>query len=206
LIPVLQRHGNRLRSTGLTWGGFMPLHGGDGGWRSPPATLGANRAVKGKHSSLISMSGAGLQQLPADAARGLLASALGKRNRPRRQGVTDMSSTKPPLLLIYLLLTIPAAQRVSLMQDGRLGVGLIDRRSRSLAVVSLLSPWNSDADTRTTRPRWRLDAYGSDTAAIQLDSLVSEWHELRREHRTELQLTARTHTDAMRVSYAWSHT
>jgi hypothetical protein len=45
------------------------------------------------------------------------------------------------LFLIYLVLGVPAAQRVSLSQDGRLGVGMIDRRRRSLAVVSLRSPW-----------------------------------------------------------------
>jgi protein-L-isoaspartate(D-aspartate) O-methyltransferase len=206
LIPVLERQGDRLRSTALTWGGFMPLHGGDGGWRPPPATLGASHSVRGKHSSLISISGAGLEQLSADAARGLLASALAQRSRPRRRGVTDMSSTRPPLFLIYLLLRIPAAQRVSLSQDERLGVGLIDRRSRSLAVVSLRSPWSSDADTRRTRPRWRLDAYGNDTAAIQLERLVSEWQELRHEHRTRLEVVARQHADVLRVSFAWSRT
>jgi hypothetical protein len=58
------------------------------------------------------------------------------------------------LFLIYLVLGVPAAQRVSLSQDGRLGVGMIDRRSRSLAVVSLRSPWAVDADTRRTHPRW----------------------------------------------------
>jgi protein-L-isoaspartate(D-aspartate) O-methyltransferase len=42
LIPVLQRQGDRLQSVALTWGGFMPLHGGDGGWRRPPATLSAS--------------------------------------------------------------------------------------------------------------------------------------------------------------------
>ena len=76
LVPVLERRGVRLRSTVLTWGGFMPLHGGDGGWRALPATLDASRSVKGRHSSRISMTGAGLERLPANAARGLLASAL----------------------------------------------------------------------------------------------------------------------------------
>jgi protein-L-isoaspartate(D-aspartate) O-methyltransferase len=206
LIPVLERQGDSLRSTALTWGGFMPLHGGDGGWRPLPATLGASRSVKGKHSSLISISGAGLDQLPADAARGLLASALANRSELRRQGLTDMSSTRPPLFLIYLLLRIPAAQRVSISQPGRLGVGMIDRRSRSLAVVSLRSPWARDADSRRTRPRWRLDAYGNEIAAIHLDELVSEWHQLQREHRTRLELTARRDANAVRLSFAWSRT
>jgi protein-L-isoaspartate(D-aspartate) O-methyltransferase len=206
LIPVFERQGNHLRSVALTWGGFMPLHAGDGGWRPPPATLGASRSVKGTHTSLISMSGAGLEQLPADAARDLLASMLTKQGPPVRQGLTDMSSTRPPLFLIYLLLRIPDAQRVSLMQDGRLGVGLTDRRSRSLAVISLRSPWRGNADIGKTRSRWRLDAYGNNTAAVLLDRLASEWQQLQRDHRTTLQVTARGQTGALRLSFAWVRT
>ena len=206
LIPVLERHGDRLVSVGLTWGGFMPLHGGDGGWRPPPAMLGASRSVKGKPSSLISISGAGLEQLSADAARELLASTLAKRNRPRRQGMTDLSSARPPLMLIYLLLRIPATRRVSLSQDERLGIGIVDRPSRSLAIVSLRSPWNSDIDTPDRRVRWRLDAYGNDTAAVELDQLLSEWQRLRHEHRTRLEVIAQGHADPLRLSFAWSPT
>jgi protein-L-isoaspartate(D-aspartate) O-methyltransferase len=204
LIPVLQRRDDRLKSVALTWGGFMPLHGGDGRWRPPPATLSAGRSAKGRHTSLISMTGAGLERLSAEAARDLLASALTKRGRPLRQGMTDMSGTRPPLFLIYLLLRIPETKRVSLIQDGRLGIGMIDRRSRSLAVISLRSPWNRDACTHHTRPRWRLDAFGNPAAAIQLDQLASEWQELQREHRTRLNITARPHAQALRLSFGWA--
>ena len=38
VIPVLQRRGDRLRSTALTSGGFMPLHAGDGGWGGVPGS------------------------------------------------------------------------------------------------------------------------------------------------------------------------
>jgi methyltransferase of FxLD system len=204
LIPVLERHGDRLRSVALTWGGFMPLHSGDGGWRPPPAALSATRTVKGKPTSLISMSGAGLEQLSARAARELLGAVLTKPGRARRHGVTDMSSTKPPLFLIYLLLTIPAKQRISLSDDHRLGVGLIDRQTRSLAVISLRSPWSSNPDTRRTRPGWRLDAFGGDAAAIQLDQLASEWRQLQRERRTTLVVTARHHRGAVRLNFGWT--
>jgi protein-L-isoaspartate(D-aspartate) O-methyltransferase len=203
LIPVLERRGECLRSVALTWGGFMPLHGGDGGWHPPPATLSAGRSRKGKHTSLVSISGSGLERLSADAARALLASALNERGRPRRQGLTEMTSTRPPLFVIYLLLRIPASKRVSLVQDGRLGVGMIHHRNRSLAVVSLRSPWNNDADTRRTRLRWRLDAYGNDAAAIGLERLTSEWQELQRKHRTRLKITARPDTEGLRLSFGW---
>ncbi len=204
VIPVLERRGNRLRSLALTWGGFMPLHGGEGGWRPPPAALSASRSVNGKHFSLISITGAGLEQLPADVARELLASVLVTRGRARSQGVTDMSSGRPPLLMIYLLLTIPAARRVSLSHDGRLGVGMIDRRSRSLAVVSVRSPWRSEPGSRQVRTRWRLDVHGNDTAAIQLERLLAQWRELQRTDRTTLRLTALRRADAVRLRFAWS--
>src|SRR5450755_4317418 len=123
--------------------------------------------------------------MPAAAARALLASMLRKPRRPRTEGVTDMSSTRPPLLLIYLLLKIPAARRVSLRQDGRLGIGIVDRRARSLAIVSHRSPWLTDADRADRRARWRLDAYGNETAAIQLEQLLAEWRELQQAGRPQ---------------------
>ena len=204
VIPVLERRGDRLCSVGLTWGGFMPLHGGDGGWRPPPTTLSAGRSTKGKHTPLISISGAGLERLSPKAARELLASALNERGRPRRQGLTNMSSTRTPLLMIYLLLRIPAPQRVSVLQNGRLGVGMID--GRSLAVVSLRSPWNSDADTQQRRARWRLDNHGGEDAAIRLDQLLSDRQQLQPEHDARLNITARVHTGAVRLKFSWAST
>ncbi len=202
MIPVLERRGNRLRSVALTWGGFMPLHGGDGGWRPAPAALSASRSVNGKHHSLLSISGAGLEQLKADVARELLAAVLAKRSRARSQGVTEMSGARPPLLLIYLLLRIPAARRVSVSHEGRLGVGMIDRKS--LAVVSLRSPWRSDAGGRGARARWRLDAYGNDSAAIRLERLLAEWRALQRTGQTTLQVTAHRRAGAVPLRFAWS--
>lgn len=204
VIPAFERRGDRLESTVLTWGGFMPLHSGDGGWRPPPATLGASRSVKGRHSLLVSLSGAGLDQLPARAARELLAAALSNQTPPRRQGLTEMSSASPPLLLIYLLLNIPAARRVTVNEPGRGGVGLVDRRSRSLAILSLRSPWSGNVDKPDARARWRLDAYGGDAAADRLGQLISNWRQLQREHRTNLRITARGHDEALRLSFAWT--
>ncbi len=204
VIPVFERQGDRLESTALTWGGFMPLHSGDGGWRPLPATLAANRSVRGRHTSLVTLSGAGLDQLPTKAARELLATVLSDHGPPRRRGLTDMRSAKPPLLLIYLLLSIPAARRVTMTDPGRLGVGLVHRQSRSLALVSLRSPWNTNIDKPGTRVRWRLDAYGGDTAADRLDQLIDGWQQFEREHRTKLQISARAHDDALRLTFAWT--
>jgi hypothetical protein len=208
LIPVLERQGDRLRSVGMTWGGFMPLHSGDGGWRPPPATLGASRTGNGKHSSLFSLSGAGLAQLSDDAARKLLAATLAKPGPPRAHGLTDLDSARPPLLLIYLLLKTPAERRVSLHQSGRIGIGVIDRRSRSLAIVSVRSPWLHAGDRRHARARWRLDAYGNDTAARGLQALLAEWRELQRSGGAELVITSDEmsdeRSDPVRLRFDWS--
>jgi len=154
LIPVLERQGERLRSVGLTWGWFMPLHAGDGGWRQPPATLTACRSQRDRHASLMSVSGAGLSSLPDTAARTLLASMLADPGAPLARGLTELDSARPPLLLIYLLLKIPASRRVSVLNDGRLATGIIDRRGRGVAVVSVRSPWTTGYE-RNIRARWR---------------------------------------------------
>lgn len=83
-------------------------------------------------------------------------------------------------------------------------MGLIDRETRSLAVISLRSPWSSNGDTRRTRPGWRLDAFGGDAAAIQLDQLASEWRQLQREGRTTLVVTARHYRGAVRLNFGWT--
>jgi protein-L-isoaspartate(D-aspartate) O-methyltransferase len=203
LIPVLERHGRRLQSVGLTWGGFMPLHDGDGGWRPPPAALSASRTAKGRHTALAAISGAGLQRLSAAAARGLLASVLTASHPPLRQGMTGLTGSQPPMLLLYLLLNIPAARRVSLSHDGRLGIGIIDPPSQSLAVVSVPSPWRSGAHEPEVRARWRLDAYGNDGAAIELEQLLAQWRELQRTGATTLRVTAHGRGRALRVTFAW---
>ena len=203
LIPVLERHGDQLRSIGLTWGGFMPLHGGDGGWNAPPSTLSAFHSFNGRHTGLASLNRQGVSQLSPPAARRLLACLLAEPCAPQRRGLTDLASSQPPLLLLYLLLNIPAKRRLSLDQRGRWGVGIVDRRSQSAAIVSLRSPWRKDK-TPQRRARWRLDAYGADTAAARLDDLLTQWRELEHAGRTKLRITARGQADRLRLSFAWA--
>jgi len=207
LIPVLERRGNQLRSVGLTWGGFMPLHGGDGGWRgSPSSTLSAVHTTNGAHTGLASLSGGGVGQLSRPAARRLLVSLLTESGDTRRRGLTDLASNRPPLLLLYLLLNIPTGRRLSFHQGGRWGIGLVDRRSQSAAIVSLRSPWETgDGAPKQRRARWRLDAYGGDTAANEVDQLLSEWREHEGTGQTALRITARGRGSALRLSFAWAN-
>jgi methyltransferase of FxLD system len=204
LIPVFERHGDQLRSVGLTWGRFMPLHGGDGGWSVPPSALRGVHAANGRHTALASLSGQGISQLSTPAARRLLTSLLAEPRKPRRRGLTDLASSQPPLLCLYLLLNIPAKQRLSIDQPGRWGVGMVDRRRQSAAIVSLRSPWGNDDKTSQRRARWRLDTYGGDAAASQLDQLLTQWRELERAGQTNLRITARVRGSRLPVTFRWA--
>ena len=205
LIPVFERHGAKLESVGLTWGGFMPLHSGDGGWRPPPATLSAVHSIDDRHTGLVSLTGHGIGQLSAASARRLLISILSESGKPRRRGLTDLGWHRPPLLLLYLQLNIPAERRLSLTQPGRWGIGIVDRSSQSAAIVSLRSPWSTGGNQPGRRARWRLDAYGSQTAAAQLDRLLDRWRELEHAGHTKLLITAQGRATALRLSFSWTH-
>jgi methyltransferase of FxLD system len=203
VIPVLERRRDQLRSVGLTWGGFMPLHDGGGGWNPPPSTLSASQSVNGTYIGLASLSGQGVSQLSRPAARRLLVSLLTKPGTPRSRGLTDLASNHPPLLLLHLLLNIPAKQRLSLNQPGRWGVGIVDRRSQSAAIVSLRSPWENGEKTPERQARWRLDAYGADTAAANLDELLTQWRELEHAGQTKLRVTAGGQASTLRLTFGW---
>jgi hypothetical protein len=114
-----------------------------------------------------------------------------------------MSSAHPPLLLIYLLLRIPSARRLALHGDGTLGIGLIHRRTRSLAFVSVRSPWQGGSERQKARVLWRLDAYGGDAAALELKGLLADWEALRRAARNTLRITASGPGDTLRLRFAW---
>ncbi len=108
------------------------------------------------------------------------------------------------MLLLHLLLKIPAKQRLSLNQPGRWGVGIVDRRSQSAAIVSLRSPWDIGDKTPDRRARWRLDAYGADTAAAELDELLTEWREREDAGQTKLRITARGQASTLHLTFAWA--
>jgi hypothetical protein len=85
-----------------------------------------------------------------------------------------------------------------------MGIGLVDLRRRSLAIVSTSAPWGAASKPTAGRARWRLDAYGGDTAAEQLDQLIGDWQQLQREHRSKLELTTRADDNAPRLSFGWT--
>jgi protein-L-isoaspartate(D-aspartate) O-methyltransferase len=204
VIPVFRRIGHRLRSTAFTWGGFIPLHGGDGGWSAPPATLGASLSGDGKHTPLGSISGKAVSRMSPSAAKSLLASVLTANRRPLAGGRIEMNSMQPPLLLIYLLSRIPNSRRIAVYGDGRLGVGILDRRTGSLGVVSIRSPWMNNHTSSRRQTQWRLDGYGGDAAAADLKRLLYVWEDLQRAGRTQLLITAVGRGPTLRLRLNWT--
>lgn len=204
LIPAFERRGDRLVSVGMTWGGFMPLHDGDGGWRSPVPALQASRPGAPPGRSLAAVTGAGLGGLSDRRASTLLASVLAPAGRAWASGSTSLGATRLPLLLVYLLLEIPPPRRMSVTTPGRLGVGLVDRRSGSLGVLSVENPWREGSARRSSRRRWRLDAHGGAAGAKALAGLVADWQDLSRRRRTHLQITADGAEDSLRLRFRWT--
>jgi hypothetical protein len=115
-----------------------------------------------------------------------------------------MNCAQPPLLLIYLLLRIPAARRIAFHRNNAIGVGVIHRWTRSLSIVSVRSPWMDQPCQQRTRAPWRLEAYGGDTAAAELKSLLDDWQAMRRERRQTLQITAYGTGDPLWLRFGWS--
>jgi hypothetical protein len=64
-----------------------------------------------------------------------------------------------------------------------------------------VTPWSRlDPDHPVRRARWRLDAYGGDAAAQQLQQLIDRWQQIERAGRTELQIIARRSADALETA------
>lgn len=105
--------------------------------------------------------------------------------------------------MLYLLLNIPTPRRVSLSTRGRMGIGIVEPRAHSLAIVSVRSPWGGTAEPATSRARWRLDAYGSDAAASRLEQLLGQWHTMQRRGHATLQIAGTVRGGQTNLSFDW---
>jgi protein-L-isoaspartate(D-aspartate) O-methyltransferase len=206
LIPVFERRSERLCSVGMTWGGFMSLHGGDGERRDPVDSLGAHRSVRGTHTSFASLHGAGIARLSEPAARALLAAVVAEAGELRAEGVTPMGAGAVPLLLVYLLTRIPAGRRIASVGERTHGVGLVDPATGSVALFTVPSPWDRERTRREDQVRWRLHAYGGGSAAGQLERLLAGWTELVGGHggaQPPLKLTAYGSAEQLSLRFRW---
>jgi methyltransferase of FxLD system len=203
-IPALQRQGQILTSIETTWGWFMSLHAGDGGPPVREPILNANHSHDSLNSSLAAMTGPGVGPLSASAAHRLLCALLSPPHKPVRRGVTSFVDGAPASLLIYLMLAIAPRRLISQHDKQRWGIGLVDGRTHSAAIVSLRNPWSRIEPSHPVRQaRWRLDAYGGDAAAQQLDQLIQEWRPIERAGRTKLKIVARRSENVMTPRFDW---
>jgi protein-L-isoaspartate(D-aspartate) O-methyltransferase len=203
LIPVLERRGQQLRSLEITSGGFMPLHGGDGGWRAPPASLNASRHRPDDHASYVSISGAPVGRLSDAAGRRLLAATLAPPSA-RRQGWSAVSRGHTPLIVIYLLTAIPFARRVWVRHGSWHGIGILARGGSGLAFVAVRNVWDPEPDCTAPRARWRMHSYGeSDGPRAELERLLERWRKFDRIGPHGPSITARPVGETMRVNLRW---
>ena len=233
VIPALRRTGGVLRSAAVTWGGFMPVHGGGGGWELLPPALSAGRFGGGgsgaagggacgggvvggpgageERRSLVQIDGPGLARVSDAGARTLLAEMLRSASSPLVTGSTELGTGRPPLVIVYVLLRIPERRRVWVTTRERVGVGVLDARGRGLALLSVPNPWLAAGRREEVprvpagrRVRWRLDAYRTHGPALdELRGLLSDWDALQREGSTDLEITARAAGERLALRFQW---
>lgn len=212
VIPVLELRDGALQSVTMTWGGFMPLHGGEGGQGRQPESLHAGQWADGEHSSLIRITGPALDRLSDAERRQLLALVLeGPRSREPRGHVTTQWPS-PPGLLLHLTQRIPASCRLELHAIGRHGIGLVSADGRSVAVAVAATRVRRfgrgkppDARERRELDRWWIDSYGTPDLTGELEEFLLEWQALRRSGRTRLHIEVRrssTSSSAL-TKFAW---
>lgn len=61
-ITTFELRDGTLRSVAMTWGGFLPLHGGDGGHQTPATSLQVTFRTKRKPKLLLWVSGGGVER------------------------------------------------------------------------------------------------------------------------------------------------
>ena len=195
VIPVLELRDDHAESVAMTWGGFMPLHGGDGG-QGPSPALEASEWTTGAYHPLVRITGPAPARLSEAARRRLLALVLeGPRSRePGGRLVTHWPA--PPSLLLHLLMRVPATRRIELYRDGRQALGLMSPDGRDIAVASvpvrrMIRDSGLDARRHSRRDSWRIDTFGGAAMVGELEQIVEEWRALTRSGRTRLQIEAR---------------
>ena len=210
-IAAYELDGDTLRSVEMTWGGFMPLHGGDGGNDGPPRdAVNASVSMNGRHELFAQASGPGLARLSLRARRRLLASLLAGPAVRDRAGAVTVRWPAPPDLLVFLALGLPSDRLLVIDEAGSRGVGVADRDggAATFAVfpVDSLGRGEQPSETmlRPQRRRWRLERYGRADASPELAELVKDWQRMVRANRSRLQITARRSNDPdAKLSYEW---
>jgi protein-L-isoaspartate(D-aspartate) O-methyltransferase len=196
-IAAYELDGDTLRSVDMTWGGFMPLHGGDGGNDGPPGdAVNASVSMNGRHALLTQASGPGLARLSIRARRRLLTLLLAGPDARDQAGAVTVRWPAPPELLVFLTLRTPRDRLIVINEPGICGVGVSDRDGSGATIavfpVDNLRRGEQPSETmlRPRRRRWRLERYGRADASPELAELLEEWRRLVRANRSRFQITA----------------
>ncbi|MDQ6816485.1 MAG: hypothetical protein M3018_03635 [Actinomycetota bacterium] len=202
LIPAFCRRGSALTASESTWGGFMPLHDGEGASQAPKASLSAALRTNERHASLVDVTGSGLERLSEAAARRLVVALLDGARPPKARSTTSLVSGHTPGVLIYLMVRIPAPRRIWIRHAGRCGVGMLDVRRAGVAAVTVPNVWELEP-AKASQARWRLEGWGDGGVAAELERLVTDWQTLQRERRDRLEIAAHPAGETMRLSFSW---
>jgi protein-L-isoaspartate(D-aspartate) O-methyltransferase len=180
-VVTLRRDGDRLVSTSIIPGSFMPLRGSDGsspGIGTDPS-LRALSSGGGPPTTLAAISGLSLDSLTPGAARRSLATLLGPSHGRR---------TLPPGAAAGLMLFLAWAGDRSLVyytRHRRYGVAVLDRTGASVAAL-----------TRLPGGPGRIETWGDDRARGALEAQMARWERLGRPTLADLRITVRYGEDA----------
>ena len=174
-VVTLRREGDRLESTSIMPGSFMPLRGPDG---SPPG-VGAEpslRALVGgmPPTTLAAVSGPYVDSLSPRATRRALATLLGQSHG--RQTVPGGAAAG-----LMLFLAWGGDPRLVFYNLGRrYGVGVVDPTGTSAAAL-----------TRLPGRPGRIETWGDDRARAAFEAHVARWARLGRPTFRDLRITVR---------------
>jgi protein-L-isoaspartate(D-aspartate) O-methyltransferase len=189
-IATLRRDGDRLRSVGVLCGGFMPLRRA-GVALEPPASLTASLVADGRSEPLAAVSGPGVRAMSRRSAGRLLGRMLaGPRViRRLRLPVDDWQ------LALFLALELPSRRLVEAMSP--LGIGVVDRRGRGMALLR-----------RAAVPRGRAGAgqvlaFGDGDALGELGRVLARWERLGRPTDDRLRIDVTFDGSEARVRARW---
>jgi protein-L-isoaspartate(D-aspartate) O-methyltransferase len=200
-----------LRSVAMTWGGFMPLHGGDGGRESPGDSASASLWTKQRPALLAQVSGPGLQRLSLAARRRLLALLLAEPRAREPGGVLTERWPAPHGLLLYLALRAPRARLIEVHEPGVRGIGILAADGNGATVASFpidklaRDEPPSAAMLQPRRRRWWLASYGDADPAPELMTMLADWRRLVHSHRKRFQIVAqRSSASNAEIDFRWS--
>jgi protein-L-isoaspartate(D-aspartate) O-methyltransferase len=188
-IASFRRAGDRLESTSVIPGRFMPLRG-KAADALPPPVLTARAVLEDGSRVVTRLAGSSLARLSGREREALAAVA---ETRPKKRSLGLRAASWP--LGLYLSLEVP--ERRLVMRYADLAIGVIGRGGRSLALV----PGRWEGGERPTPQR--LLAFGEDEAEEYLRSVLQEWAARGRPGREQLRIRIDFRGRTSKILHRW---